>query len=490
MIFIIFPTQLFKNIKHLKNATKIYLIEEPRFFTDFKFHKLKLAYHRATMKKYYDKLKKKFNITYVEYVNVDDDFYKSLGQFTYIDTCDNILNDKLNRILKKNNNINTCKDTRIDTLHFLINPNEFDDIKKIIHNNNKYSHEKFYKYMRVKLDILIIKNTNKPVNDMWSFDTLNREPLPNNVKCPPITFIKSNKYIKEAKEYVMKHFKDNYGSLDNFIYPIDYNSSIKWLMEFLNKRLIHFGLYQDAVSEKDLFLYHSVISPMMNIGLITDIEVVSISNKFYTQHKNKIPIESYEGFIRQVIGWRNYVYLIYRLEGKNMYNSNILNHTNKINNRWWEGTLNIQPIDSIINKIVLYSYAHHIERLMYLGNIMLICMIDPKEVYRIFMEWTIDAYEWVMIPNVFGMSQYASNIMTTRIYFSSSNYILKMSSFKKNEWCDVWNSLYYNFISKHYKLLKKNYATSRQVKHWDNMNKEEQHQLILKANTYMNKYIS
>ena len=157
MIFIIFPTQLFKNIKHLKNVTKIYLIEEPRFFTDFKFHKLKLAYHRATMKKYYDKLKKKFNITYVEYINVDDDFYKSLGQFTYIDTCDNILNDKLNKILKKNNCIDTC----INTLHFLINPNEFDDIKKIIHNNNKYSHEKFYKYMRVKLDILMIEKSRR-----------------------------------------------------------------------------------------------------------------------------------------------------------------------------------------------------------------------------------------------------------------------------------------------------------------------------------------
>ena len=481
MIFLLFPTQLFKNIKHLKNIKTIYLIEEPRFFTDFKFHKLKIAYHRATMKKYYDKLKKKYNVIYVDYHNVDNMFYQSLGECTYIDTCDNILNEKLNKLLKKY----TC----INTLNFLINPNEFEDIKKTISNNNKYSHEKFYKYQRIKLNILMQKNENKPVGNQWSFDTLNRKPLPSHHICPSITFIKTNKYIKEAKEYVMKHFKNNYGSLDNFIYPIDYNSSIKWLLEFLTKRLIHFGLYQDAVSEKDLFVYHSVISPMMNIGLITDTEVICISNKYYLQNIKKIPIESYEGFIRQVIGWRNYVYFIYRIEGKNMFKSNILNHKNKINNKWWEGTLDIQPIDSIINKIILYSYAHHIERLMYLGNIMLLCMIDPKEVYRIFMEWTIDAYEWVMIPNVFGMSQYASDIMTTRVYFSSSNYIIKMSSFKKNNWSETWNALYYNFISKHYKILKKNYATSRQVKHWDDMSKKDQSILIKNANEYLDKYI-
>ena len=481
MIFLIFPTQLFKNIKHLKNIKTIYLIEEPRFFTDFKFHKLKIAYHRATMKKYYDKLKKKYNVIYVDYHNVNDMFYQSLGECTYIDTCDNILNEKLNKLLKKY--------THINTLNFLINPNEFEDIKKTISNNNKYSHDKFYKYQRIKLNILMQKNENKPVGDQWSFDESNRKPLPPHHICPSVTFIKTNKYIKEAKEYVMKHFKNNYGSLDNFIYPIDYNSSIKWLLEFLTKRLIHFGLYEDAVSEKDLFIYHSVLSPMMNIGLITDIEVINISNKYYLQNIKKIPIESYEGFIRQVIGWRNYVYFIYRIEGKNMFKSNILNHKNKINNKWWEGTLDIQPIDSIINKIILYSYAHHIERLMYLGNIMLLCMIDPKEVYRIFMEWTIDAYEWVMIPNVFGMSQYASDIMTTRIYFSSSNYIIKMSSFKKNDWSETWNALYYNFISKHYKLLKGNYATSRQVKHWDDKSKKDQSILIKNANEYLDKYI-
>ena len=178
MIFLIFPTQLFHDTKHLKNITKIYLIEETRFFTDFKFHKLKLAYHRATMKKYYDTLKKKYNIVYIDFNKVNDNFYKSLDECTYMDTTDYKLNEKLNKLLKNG--------TKIDTLNFLIKPDEFMDIKNIIFNK-KYSHEKFYKYQRVKLDILMQKNK-KPIGNKWSYDNLNRQALPVNHKVPDINF--------------------------------------------------------------------------------------------------------------------------------------------------------------------------------------------------------------------------------------------------------------------------------------------------------------
>jgi len=147
----------------------------------------------------------------------------------------------------------------------------------------------------------------------------------------------------------------------------------------------------------------------------------------------------------------------------------------------------MEPIDFLINKIKAYAYVHHIERLMYLSNWLLMNEINPKEVYRIFMEWTIDAYEWVMIPNIFGMGQYSTNIMMTRPYFSSSNYILKMSNFKKGEWCKTWDAVYYSFINKNKKLLASNYSTAMQVKHWDNKSKEEQKELLLLAKTYQKK---
>jgi len=487
MAFLLYPTQLYSSLSHLKNENikEIYLIEEPRYFEELNYHKLKLAYHRATMKKYNDMLKrKKLKTHYIEFDKVNNNFYqnikKEFERIYMIFIGDNILDSKLSKIFGLKLEIQ-------ENINMLIKRNELNIIKNLIYKNGKYSHDEFYKYQRKKLNILIDKN-NKPIGNKWSYDSLNRLPLPKNHKVETIkSIIKKNKYINEAINYINKNFKNNYGSLENFIYPIDHNGSIKWLNEFLKKRLLNFGAYEDAVSEDDPFVYHSVLSPMMNIGLITDEEIVNISYNYYLSNKNKIPIESFEGFIRQVIGWRNYVYTLYLLEGDNLKKSNQLKHHNKLNNKFWEGKTNIKPIDSIINKIIKYAYAHHIERLMYLGNFMLLCFIDPNEVYKIFMEWTIDAYEWVMVPNVYGMSQYSTSIMMTRPYFSSSNYIDKMSSFKKKseEWAVIWDSLYYNFIYKHQNILRKNYAIAQQVKHWDNKTEFEKNEILQKSKEYL-----
>jgi deoxyribodipyrimidine photolyase-related protein len=226
----------------------------------------------------------------------------------------------------------------------------------------------------------------------------------------------------------------------------------------------------------------------MNIGLLRDIEVLEISNNYYNKNKSKIPIESYEGFIRQVIGWRQYVYYLYTIEGHNMIKSNLLNHKNKLNEKWWDN-VGITPINFLIEKIKKYAYVHHIERLMFLSNWLLLNQIHPKEVYRIFMEWTIDAYDWVMVPNIFGMGQSSTDIMMTRIYFSSSNYILKMSDFKNDtKWTKIWDSLYYNFIKDHKEKLASNYATAMQVKHYNNKTNSEKNEIELTANNYF-KYI-
>jgi deoxyribodipyrimidine photolyase-related protein len=485
-VFLIFSNQLFFNVSHLKNHKVIYLIEEPRFFLDFKFHKLKLAYHRATMKKYFDYLKKKnFNVKYIDFTEVSNNFYKSIFKnyeiIRVISVSDYELENKLKSIFKN-------KLLILDNINFLISINDLDLIKEKIYKNNKYYHDQFYKYQRIKLDILI--KSDKPVGNKWSFDNLNRLSLPKNFsdKKTIINKILNNKYTIEAIKYINKNFPNNYGSLDNFIYPIDTKGSKIWLNNFLENKLVNFGKYQDAVAEKEPFLYHSILSPMMNIGLITDTEVVKISYDYYKKHSNIISLESFEGFIRQVIGWRNFVYTIYMLEGEKMYNMNYLKHHNKINDKFWTAETNIYPIDSIINKIIKYSYAHHIERLMYLGNFMLLCLIDPKEVYKIFMEWTIDAYSWVMIPNIFGMSQYSDGgMMMTRPYFSSYNYIKKMSDYniKQDDWSIIWNALYYNFIDKHHLILKKNYAISNQVNNWYKKNENEKEEIKKIANKFI-----
>ena len=475
--FLIFPTQLFSNIEKLKTK-KVYLIEEPRFFTDFNYHKLKLAYHRASSKYYYDYLKQnKINATYINFNDVNDSFYKKIlkeHKKIYIyNPSDNILKKNITKLIP-----NIIIE---DTLNFLVNEDLISKNIDKFYKNGKYNHQNFYKWQRIRLNILV--KDDKPIGDKWSFDTENREKLPKNVSIPKIIKLENNSYIDESKEYIEKYFSKNYGSLDNFIYPINHLDSKKWLTNFIKTKFENFGIYEDAETMRDPFLFHSVLSPMMNIGLITDTEVLNI----VLPYQNKIGIESFEGFIRQIIGWRNYLYTIYLLEGDKLKKCNFLDHNNKINDEiLWKGNTRLLPVDNIIKKIVNYAYAHHIERLMYLGNFLLLCMINPDDVYKIFMEWTIDAYEWVMIPNIYGMSQFSDGgMIMTRPYFSSSNYILKMSDYKKDDWCKIWDALYYNFINVHEEYLAKNYATSRQVAFWRKKTDSQKNELIVTANKYL-----
>lgn len=475
--FLIFPTQLFRNIELLKNKT-VYLIEDPRFFTDFSYHKLKLVLHRSTMKFYFDYLKK--NNIDVHYVNFNESIKTKIKNID-ISMYENVDN-KLTKKIKKE----FSKITIVPTLTFLFDKKEIAEHLTLFSTKKKnllnYNHQNFYKWQRKRLNILIDKDGN-PKGGKWSFDEENRHTLPSTVKIPTRKYYGKNNYVKEAIEYVNKHFPKNYGVLYDFVYPVTFEECDSWLIEFLKVRFSLFGKYQDAETMRDPFLFHSVLSPMLNIGFLTDRELLDKVKAY----EAKVPIESYEGFIRQVIGWRNYCYMIYIQEGEKMRKMNFFNHKKRINQtKMWTAQTNIQPIDDIIKKMINYGYAHHIERLMYLGNFMLICMINPNDVYKLFMEWTVDAYDWVMVPNVYGMSQFADGgMMMTRCYFSSSNYILKMSDYKKGPWTKTFDALYYNFINKHESYLASNYATSRQVAFWKKKTESEKKEIIEIANKYL-----
>ena len=482
-IFLLFPIHLFNNIELLRNK-KVYLIEEPRYFTDFSYHKLKLAFHRATMKCYYDYLQQNdIDAEYIEYsINVEA-LYKRLhktktASIEMYSPCDSVLERKITK------HISTI--TIRDTIQFLVTPELLQQNKHQFHNGHKYNHSNFYKWQRTRLNILIDKN-NKPVGGKWSYDDENRERLPKSIELPAIPHSLDNAYIQEAIKYVERYFPSNYGNLDHFVYPISHIDALKWLHNFLQHYLSLFGPYEDAVSTKHPFLFHSVLSPMMNVGLLTDDEVISVA----LTYQSKVPLNSFEGFIRQIIGWRNYMYSIYVLDGDRIKEMNFLNHTNRMNKKiMWEGKTDVLPIDDIIHKITKYAYAHHIERLMFLGNYMLLCMYHPNDVYEIFMEWTIDAYEWVMVPNVYCMSQFADGgLIMTRPYISSSNYLRKMSQYSNGDWCGIFDALYYHFIYQHREYLKKNYSTSRQVMLWNKKTDVEQKRLLGVAKSYLSRII-
>lgn len=475
--FFLFPIHLFKNISLLKNKN-VYLIEDPIYFTDFKYHKLKLAYHRASMKYYESYLKKKnINVSYIDFLDTKK-FYESKKSknIETFEPFDYKLNKKMKKLFP---NIQI-----INSYNFLVNKEFLDLNKHEFYKNNSYNHQGFYKMQRKRLNILMNKD-GSPKGGKWSFDEENREKIPEDVKIPSILKLKykNNIYVKESILYVNKHFKNNYGSLDNFIYPINHNDALKWLKHFIKIKFQLFGKYEDAVTTRDPFLFHSVLSPMMNIGLLTDSEVL----KEVTKYENKVVINSFEGFIRQIIGWRNYVLTIYIYESEKIRKMNFFKHKNNINDKiMWSANLGIKPFDNIIDKINHYAYAHHIERLMYLGNFCLLLQIHPNDVYNAFMCWTIDAYDWVMIANVYCMSQHADGgMMMNKPYFSSSNYILNMSDYKKEDWCVTWNALYYYFIHCHQSYLKKNYSWARHVSFWNKKSSKERNNIIKTAKKFI-----
>lgn len=448
---LILPNQLFKDHPAITDKkTPIFLVEHTRYFTDFVFHKQKLILHRASMKAYHDYLQKNgYQVTYIEYHDAHSFFTllskKKINVLHIADTADHKTEEELKKLAQKNK----IKLITHQTPLFL---SSRDWLKKQLSHKKKYFMHSFYMAQRKELNLLM--SNKKPIGGKWSYDTENRKSIPKSLQIPKLPKLKKSAYVNEAQNYVEKHFKHNPGESSTFIYPITFDQSNVWFDNFLKNRFAHFGDYQDAMDTSDHFLFHAVLTPSLNIGLITPAEI--IENTINYAQKRKIPLNNLEGFIRQVIGWREFMFGVYVVAGKKQRESNFFKNRNKLPKGFYDGSTGVTPIDNVIKQINRYAYTHHIERLMVLGNYLLLRQTNPAEVYRWFMELFIDAYDWVMVPNVFGMSQYADGgLMTTKPYISSSHYILTMSNYSKGEWSKKWDQLFWTFIENHYAKLNK-----------------------------------
>lgn len=494
MSFIIFPNQLFEDVSVLKNKENIYLVEHHIFFKLFPYHKLKLILMRSSMKKYVDYLKTKIdiNIKYYNFYDQYENIFKSNKNksITIFDPIDHDIMKEINMLCVKYK----IKLIILDSPNFMCNRQILEEYD----NNNSLKHSIFYKWCRKKFRILVDENDN-PEGEKWSFDKENRLPFSFDLNIDSKLIYQNNNYIDEARKYVNKYFKNNPGETNLYL-PIDHAGAKKYLKEFMGKRLNNFGPYEDAVDSSTIYGYHSMLSALINIGLLNPSYIINEVLKYY--RKNDVELRSVEGYIRQLF-WREYVMYVYLFYDKK-FNSNFFGNKNELSNGWFNASTHIQPIDDLINKSLKYGYLHHIERLMYIGNFMLLSKIHPNEVYRWFMSMFIDAIApWVMKPNVYGMSQFSTGpFMMNRPYFSSSNYIHKMSSYKKRnnicekivlgdsqyEWFDVWNALYYNFINDNQGFLKKNYSTSNMVNLWNKKTGNEKKMLLSVAKKYLENY--
>ncbi len=487
---LIYPHQLYRPHPVVAADRLHVFIEDTLFFGDpsypARFHKQKLLLHRVSMKRYINDMMTGYSVLYLEYGELDspDAVFKILAErdiheLHVVDPTDYMLERRIRRYVKRFD----YELVWYESPNFI---NSVGEVRDFFADKKKYYHADFYVEQRKKLGILV-DSAAEPVGGKWSFDADNREKfkkgqqdvLPEH---PPA--YNNDDYVQAARDYVEKHFPDNPGTTAHFFYPIDRDGALSLLHQFLQQKLDHFGTYQDAITTVDPFLFHSMLSSSINIGLLSPIEVTEAALEYAAE--NDVRLASLEGFVRQLIGWREFMRAVYVLDGVTQRTTNFFNQNRDLDERWYQAETGILPIDDAIEKARRYAYAHHIERLMLLGNFMVLCEIHPDVVYRWFMEMFIDAYDWVMVPNVYGMSQYADGgLMTTKPYISSSNYVRKMSSYSKGDWMPVWDGLYWRFIHKHRSFFESNPRLAVMTSHLKRMSDEKWETHLQNANTFL-----
>ncbi|MEM9587550.1 MAG: cryptochrome/photolyase family protein, partial [Planctomycetota bacterium] len=466
------------------------LIEDSLYFGDPRypvaFHKQKLWLHRATMQRYGQRLRQQNRkVQYVDF-SVDAPVLNTtlaalqrrrVKRLIVAEPADFILEKRLGRLAAKHG----FELTVVDSPGFLNTNRQNDNYRS---GKKRWFMADYYKEQRRRLDVLI--QDGEPVGGKWSFDEDNRKKVPKNRlhTIPELPTVNSDPIDLKARSHVNEHFESHPGSLGALLYPTSHESAERWLDQFLQQRFDSFGIYEDAIVPGQNWLWHSVLTPMLNIGLLTPRQVLDRTLRY--ADANKVPINSLEGFVRQLIGWREFMRATYRDLGVSMRTTNHWQHTRAIPQSFYDASTGIDPVDDVIERVNSTGYCHHIERLMVLGGFMFLCEFDPDEIYRWFMEMFVDAYDWVMVPNVYAMSQNADGgQITTKPYFSGSAYIKKMSHFKHGEWADTWDGLYWRWIWSHRKELGKNPRWAMMCKMSEKMDTEKRKTHLRNAEQFL-----
>ncbi|HBE71634.1 MAG TPA: cryptochrome/photolyase family protein [Planctomycetaceae bacterium] len=464
-VLLVLPNQLFNPHPGLTNRPdRILLIEDSLFFSDpvypARHHKQKLWLHRTSMRNYRQWLEDGGQT--VDYVSFDSTAPQRLDQrlVEYFDNHDVSELEALDPVdfIATKRLRSACKSCSVelsllDTPGFINTPAENAEYAS---GRKRWFMADFYRWQRIRMGILVDEQDN-PEGGKWSFDTENRKKIPKRLEAsipgfPKCSFGETEHTVQEE---IQSSFTEHPGSVDELFYPTTHAEAEDWLDEFLRERFENFGIYEDAIVQGQSMLWHSVLTPMLNIGLLTPRQIVDRTLK--AAEELDTPLNSLEGFIRQIIGWREFMRATYEDLGVKMRTTNHWGHTRALPNALYDGTTGVDPIDDTINRIVQTGYCHHIERLMVLGGFMFLCEIDPDEIYRWFMEMFVDSYDWVMVPNVYAMSQNADGgLITTKPYFSGSAYVKRMSNYRKGPWCDIWDGLYWRWIDLHQETLSSN----------------------------------
>jgi deoxyribodipyrimidine photolyase-related protein len=485
----IFPHQLFASHPVLREKpAKVCLIEDSLFFGDSRYplnlHRQKIGFHIDTLdefEKRLDELAMPFErVRYLSAESALPALFAELKKsgVTTVKVC-----EPHDYILSKRLHVGAgCSGMELRVLPTPAFLNTREDNQAWRSTHKRWNMATFYKHQRQRLDILM--EGDKPVGGQWSFDHDNRKRLPKNEipEIPALPLFKPSTLGSGA--LLDDRFPDSPGQYDASRYPTTPAAASRWLTSFYEERFRNFGEYEDAIVQGQNWLYHSVLTPMLNTGLLVPDQVVDTAIDAAVEYA--VPINSLEGFVRQIVGWREFMRATYDDLGVEMRKGNHWEHERNMPQAFYTATTGIEPIDDVIRRVLDTGYCHHIERLMVLGGFMFLCEIKPDDVYAWFMEMFVDSYDWVMVPNVYAMSQHADGgNITTKPYFSGSNYIIKMSHYRKGEWSIIWDALFWRWVIRNQKRLVENHRWSMIVRNAERMAKEKQKEHIRVADAFL-----
>lgn len=354
--------------------------------------------------------------------------------------------------------------------------------------------EYFYREMRRKTGLLM--EGDKPTGDKWNFDHDNRKPAPDDVSFDGPLRFEPDETVQEVLALVQARFGDHFGTLDPFWFATTRTQALEALEHFISNALAKFGDFQDAMLSENRFLYHAMISAYINIGLLDPLEVCEKVAEAYAQ--DDVPINAAEGFIRQIIGWREYMRGIYFLEGPEYPTRNALGHTRALPDLFWGGETDMRCLSKTVEQTQQEAYAHHIQRLMVTGNFALLAGIDPTAAHEWYLAVYMDAFEWVEAPNTVGMSQFADGgIIASKPYVSSGAYINRMSDYckgcaykvsqKTGEGACPFNLLYWHFLDRHRDRFKSNARMGNMYRTWDRMDGDKRETVLSEAQDFLDR---
>ncbi|WP_144391880.1 cryptochrome/photolyase family protein [Pleionea sediminis] len=487
-----------------KDSSIVYLIAELKQETSYvKHHKQKVLAFFSAMKEFAFALAKSGH--QVIYLTLDEthlfdelpELLKEIirqydiEQFHYQQPDEYRLANQLQSV-----NFPKVKKTRFDSEHFLL---QHDEISDYFDKEKKMKMEFFYRKIRKRFQILM--DNNQPVGGKWNYDHDNRNSFTkDDLKKIPKPLLFTND-VRPILKRIEKHNVKTMGECSTeIIWPINRKQARQLLAFFCENLLPHFGQFQDAMTENSPYrwsLYHSRLSFALNSKMLSPMEVINTSLEAWEHNKDSISLAQIEGFVRQIVGWREFVRGIYWANAPDYASLNYLSANRQLPDYFWTAETKMNCIKQVVSQSLDYAYAHHIQRLMVTGNFCLLTGIHPDEVDEWYLGIYVDALEWVEMPNTRGMTQFAdAGILATKPYCSSGSYINKMSDYCKN--CDYsvskkteaescpFNSLYWNFIEQHKDKFNNNPRMRMIYMSWNKMSHDKQQALIQRAQWCLN----